>query len=574
MKQRSVFGLIAIGAVALVLIGCAVFYWLLPRNTTNLAAATNGTMSEPSAAIFIPKQAPLMVSMLINPERLPALSGNGVVSLLQNTVFTNSGINYQKDIQPWLGEEVTLAVTTPDIDRDDENGLQPGYLMALATAQPEKSEEFVDLLFSQRALADNQLVVEGYEGVKLFYDYPELTESQNQPKPVENLPPLASALVGDSFVLFANDPQVLRNAVNNVQAPDVNLLSSNQYQKAIQELPKEPVLATAFINFPTLAQWQGSQLVDPVFNSQMISLKFSNKGLLADNIILAASNELPVSTPLATPTAALQWIPDTARLVLTGKDLSNLDNTAMAQFWMQLTNTISGSHVDKISQWVEPLAYMQNFRKIDLSEDILSWVKGEYALGLLPNKGKKAPDWILVVDKGDGEAGISRLDGIAAESGLSINSFSLDQQKILAWTQIKAAANPQNTQEDKSFNVEAQIRGLHTTLGDYEIFASSIAAMDKILATQKKNFTQNPYFQNGLKVMSSSNQGYAYFDWSTGEAMLKQKLPIIQLFSVLSKPIVSKFLSPQNFERVSLIFSSDSSNPEFLKASLFVQLES
>lgn len=574
MKQRSVFGLIAIGAVALILIGCAVFYWLLPRNTTNLVAATNGTMSEPSAAIFIPKQAPVMVSMLMNPERLPALSSNGVVSLLQNTVFTNSGINYQKDIQPWLGEEITLAVTTPDIDRDDENGLQPGYLMALATAQPEKSEEFVDLLFSQRALADNQLVVEEYEGVKLFYDHPELTEEQNQPKPVKNLPPLASALVGDSFVLFANDPQVLRNAVNNVQAPDVNLLTSDQYQKAIQELPKEPVLATAFINFPTVAQWQGSQLVDPVFNSQMISLKFSNKGLLAENIILAASNELPVSTPLATPTAALQWIPDTAGLVLTGKDLSNLDNTAMAQFWMQLTNTISGSHEDKISQWVEPLAYMQKSGQIDLSEDILSWVKGEYALGLLPNKGKKAPDWILVVDKGDGEAGISRLDGIAAESGLSINSFSLDQQQILAWTQIQAAANPQNTQEDKSFNVEAQIRGLHTTLGDYEIFASSIAAMDKILATQKKNFTQNPYFQNGLKVMSSSNQGYAYFDWSTGEAMLKQKLPIIQLFSVLSKPIVSKFISPQNFERVSLIFSSDNSNPEFLKASLFVQLES
>ncbi|MDJ0673967.1 MAG: DUF3352 domain-containing protein [Calothrix sp. MO_167.B42] len=572
MKQRSVFGLIAIGAVALVLIGCAIFYWLLPRSTTNLA--TNGTMSEPNAAIFIPKQAPVMVSMLINPERLPASSGKGVVSLLQNSVFTNSGINYQKDIQPWLGEEITLAVTTPDIDRDDENGLQPGYLMALATAQPAKSQEFVDLLFSQRVLAGNQLVVEEYEGVKLFYDHPEPTQSQNQLKQVENLPPLASALVGDSFVLFANDPQVLRNAVNNVQAPDVNLLSSDKYQKAIQELPKEPVLATAFINFPTVAQWQGLQLVDPVFDSQMVALKFSNKGLLAQNIILAASDKLLISTPLTTPTAALQWIPDTAGLVLTGKDLSNLGNTAAAQFWMQLTNTISGSRGGKTSQWVESLAYMQNSPKIDLSGDILSWIKGEYALGLLPNKGKKAPDWILVVDKADGQAGISRLDGIAAASGLSINSFSLDQQKISAWTQIQAATNSQNTQKDKSFNVDAQIRGLHTTLGDYEIFASSIAAMDKILATQGNNFTQNPYFQNGLQIMSDSNQGYAYFDWSTGEAMLKQKLPIIQLFSALGKPFVSKLLPSGNFARVSLIFSSEGSNTEFLKASLFLQLES
>ncbi len=202
-------------------------------------------------------------------------------------LLANSGINYQKDIQPWLGEEITLAVTTPDIDRDDKNGLQPGYLMALATAQPEKSREFVDLLFSQRVLAGNQLAVEEYEGVKLIYDYPELNQEQNKPKHIKDLQPLASALVGNSFVLFANNLQVLRDAVNNVQAPDVNLLSSPQYQKAIQQLPKESHLATAFINFSTVAQWQGLQLIDPVYDSQMVALKLSNKGLFAENIILS-----------------------------------------------------------------------------------------------------------------------------------------------------------------------------------------------------------------------------------------------------------------------------------------------
>nr|WP_088241471.1 DUF3352 domain-containing protein [Calothrix rhizosoleniae] len=85
MRPRSVFSLIAIGAVALLLIGSAIFYWLLPRNTPSLIT-NRGTISEPSAAIFIPKQAPIMVSMLVNPEDLPALSRNGISSQLQNSV--------------------------------------------------------------------------------------------------------------------------------------------------------------------------------------------------------------------------------------------------------------------------------------------------------------------------------------------------------------------------------------------------------------------------------------------------------------------------------------------------------
>ncbi len=569
MRLRSVFSLIAIGAIALLLIGSAIFYWLLPRNTPSLIT-NRGTISEPSAAIFIPKQAPIMVSMLVNPEGLPALSRNGISSQLQNSVLANSGINYQKDIQPWLGEEITLAVTTPDIDRDDKNGLQPGYLMALATTQPEKSREFVDLLFSQRVLGGNQLAVEKYEGVKLIYDYPEPNQQENKLKQGKDLQPLASALVGDSFVLFANNLQVLRDAVNNVQAPDVNLLSSPQYQKAIQQLPKEPHLATAFINFSTVAQWQGLQLIDPVYDSQMVALKLSDKGLLAENIILAASKELPISTSLSTPTTALNWIPNTAGLVLTGKDLSNLDNTALAQFWTQLANTISGSSRNTISQWVKPLTDVQNPWGIDLYQDIFSWVKGEYALGLLPNNGKKAPDWILVVDKSDGKAGISRLDQIAASSGLSINSFSLDQQKLLAWTQIQAAANPQN---NKYFNIDAQIRGLHTTLGDYEIFTSSIATMDKILTTEANSFMKSPSFQNSLHVMPFPNQGYAYLNWNKGEEVIKYQFPIIKLFTALSKPFVNKLLPRSDLDQVSLTLSSDSSHTDFLKASLFLQLE-
>jgi len=82
-----------------------------------------------------------MVSLLVNPDRLesflaarPGQRRRARQELNQKTnLLANTGLDYQRDIQPWLGDEITLAVTTIDIDRDEQNGRQPGSLMALAT---------------------------------------------------------------------------------------------------------------------------------------------------------------------------------------------------------------------------------------------------------------------------------------------------------------------------------------------------------------------------------------------------------------------------------------------------------
>ncbi len=114
--------------------------------------------------------------------------------------------------------------------------------MALATTQPEKSREFINLLFSKRVLAGGNLATEEYQGVKLLYD---------NPPPKQEF--LAGAAVGDKFILFANDLKVLKDAINNVQAPDLNLNSSGQYQKATQQLPKKQFWAISE-SYPTIAQ--------------------------------------------------------------------------------------------------------------------------------------------------------------------------------------------------------------------------------------------------------------------------------------------------------------------------------
>ncbi|MBD2528736.1 DUF3352 domain-containing protein [Nostoc flagelliforme FACHB-838] len=547
-RQRSFIGFIIAGAIALLVIAIAGFYWFFAKSPVNLIGSTSG----PGATIFVSKLSPVMVSLLTNPDRLQALEREEELSKLKTSLFAKSGIDYKQDIQPWLGDEITLAITTLDIDREQENGQQPGYLLALATNQPEKSREFVELLFSKRALAGANLAVEQYKGVKLISD---------NSQPEQDL--LAGAVVGEGFVLFANDLKVLRDAINNVQAPDLNLTSSADYQKAIKELPKGG-LAIAFLNLPIVAKWQGLELAEQLYNSQIISLSLNPKGLLAETTFLTTSETAPPSPALSKPVGALQYVPASAGLAISGSNLSHLGDSDLAKLWRQATATIYGSEEDVISRLAKPVADVQKRWGINLPKDIFSWVLGEYAIALLPDKEQTTPHWIFVVEKSqDVEQGVAHLDAIASSNGLSISPLTIDQQKISAWTELSTTTKKSDV-KGGSFSIETKVRGLHTTLGNYEVFTSDLETMDEILTAKDNSIIDNPNFQDSIAAIPLPNQGYVYLDWAKSQNLLERQIPILKLVEVLGKPFFNNLRS--------LTVSNYGTDTRSLKGGIFFKL--
>lgn len=545
-RQSSFFGFLVAGAIALLVIVIAGFYWFV-KSPVNLIAST----SQPSAAIFVSKLAPVTASLLVNPDRLQALERDGELSKLKTSLLAKSRIDYKQDIQPWLGDEITLAITTLDIDRDPENGQQPGYLMALATKQPQKSREFVELFFSKRALAGANLAVEQYKGVKLIYD---------NSQPEQDL--LTGAVVGEGFVLFANNPKVLREAINNVQAPDLNLTKFPEYQKATKQVPKGS-LAVAFLNLPMVAKWQGLELSEKTYDSEIISLALNPKGLLAETTFLASS-EIATSSPLLSkPVEALQYIPASADLAISGSNLSNLGNSDLAKLWKQATATIYGSGKDVIPL-LKPLADIQKRWGVNLAEDIFSWVQGEYAIALLPQQ--TTPHWIFLVENTEGvQQGVAHLDAIASSNGLSISPLTLGKQKISAWTELVTTSKQPNIKERPSLSIEAKVQGVHTTLGNYEIFTSDLETMDEVLTAKDNSLIDNPNFQDSIAAIPQQNQGYIYLDWSKSQNLLERQLPILKLVEVLGKPFFDKLRS--------LTISSYGTDTRSLKGGVFFQLD-
>lgn len=569
----------------LLLVAAGGFFWLTSHSPLTLLRET--AVVEPTAAIFVPKQAPVMVSLLVNPDRLAAFQqlatrpGNRRRALaqfkeLENSLLSNLDLDYQQDIQPWVGNEITLAVTSLDIDRNRENAAQPGYLVAFTTKNPQAARESLQLFYSRQAIAGTtDLVFEQYKGVNLIYrrPIPGLTVSTDSSASNPTSETLTSAVVGDRFVLFANHPKVLRDAINNVQVGNLSLADDLEYQQMLQSLT-EPRIGLSVVNLPALAAWISNQPL-PVRNSfeasQTLTLAFSldRQGLLAQTAVLSSKSSTENRTPiLSQPVAALDYIPAQSALAIAGTDLNQLWNQFTAGLASE--NTLSVLIDQAIATW-------QSRWGIQLPHDIFSWVQGEYALSLLPRPDSMNPDWIFVAQKAaetETVEAIDHLDAVAKKRGLSVGQLSLGEYPITAWTKLVTAEAVAN-KTDRLVSLKAQVEGVHASVGNYEIFTTSIEAMDEALKGLNHSLLKSDRFQYAIAPLPRDNDGYLYLDWAKSQALIERQLPIVRVVELIGKPLfdhlrslsISSYGIDKGVQRSKLFFqladhpSGKSSNP-------------
>lgn len=534
----------------------------------------DGDKISPAASIFVPKQAPFMASLLVNPDQLeevfqqtvPGKSRQQISRQLQQlkaSLLAPTQVNYSTDIQPWLGNEITLAMTTPDIDRDSENGWQPGYLLAIATKDPQASREFLTHFWENKPLVGHELVLEDYAGVQLIYSNAfqasELIPLAGGIQPLSG--DWATAVVGDRFVLFGNHPKVLREAINNVQAAGLNLQDYPPYQAAIEPIinnPKNPQIGLAFINMPQLLAWVNNRpflanfaadtelnwdLDQPeMYDNLALFLGVKKQELVAEvavNLLEQGEAENSKTGVLSSPVAALKYIPASVDILFASSNL--------AEFWQKFSPTLAKEGI--ISALVNPpLTKLENNWQINLPADIFSWVNGEYALGLIGSNTPN-PDWIFVAEKGENTAkGIANLDAIARQAGDNTGSVTLENRPLFAWTKLTTA----QVEAGGTLSLKAKVQGLHTTVDNYEIFASSINTLQLALnaANHQAHHTANSEsilaqatFREASETLVAPNYGYIYLNWPNAAKLLKREFPILQLLEIAGKPIFDHLAS-------------------------------
>jgi hypothetical protein len=550
MKRRSFYTILAAAAAVLLLIGLSGFAWLFSQSPLSLLGGTK--TPNPQSIIFVPKQSPAMASLMVSPDRLEALqlalatpdhrkAQRAEFAALRDGLL-GEGLSYQRDVQPWLGNEVTLAVTTLDIDRDSSNGNQPGYLMAVTTQDSTRSREFLQLFWQKRAL-NQDLTFDNFKGTQIIYG------SVNRPNQTDAPPiTLASAVVGNRFVLFANSPKVLRDAINDVQAAELNLSNDTDYQTAIAALsPKR--IGLAYLNFPQLAALSGDlkgleNLPAEAYRSMGVGFGLDRQGLVANTALLGNTATI---AQLSQPSSGLKYLPSVTPISFSGNHLD--------QFTSHLTQGIAPYKL-ATSLFQQPLQNWGKQWNLDLSQDIFAWAQGNYAFGLLPQKNQ-ATDWIFVVDKAsspDFQQGLSKLDDRAHQQGLTTGQVQVAGQPVSAWTKLASEGN--------STDLKAKAIGAWTEIDQSVILASSIEAMEQALTASKRSLLQSHQFGQAISRLDRNNNGYLYLDWPTTKPILAKQLPIVQILDLVAQPLIknlksitiSSYGGQNNLTRGSLFF--------------------
>lgn len=158
----------------------------------------------------------------------------------------------------------------------------------------------------------------------------------------------------------------------------------------------------------------------------------------------------------------------------------------------------------------------------------------------------------------EAETAINYLDELAEKQGYSVGNLPLFDSTMKAWTKLETKGKNQ-----RLISLNAQVKGVHTTIDNYEIFSNSIELLSKTVAQQENSLLNSEKFQDAIAALPLNNDGYFYIDWQNSSPVF-EKVPLLKVIRLASSSLL------KNLE--SLTLSSEGSQNGIRRANIFLNL--
>jgi hypothetical protein len=531
MKQKSFFVGLTIAAIGLLIFSMVAIAKVVNANPHNLA-----TNLQPQAAQFLPRRSPLVASFLVNPDQLTLAaklatkpsdrrSLNQEITNLKTQLKQTWALDYDQDLKPWLGSEVTLAVTTTDLDRDPNNGSQAGYLIAFATERPSLAQKYLDKFWQTQAQAGADLAFEQYQGVSLIS-----TKTPNGgSSKSKSIEAIANARIG-KFILFANDPSVIRNAINNLQAPSLALANNPDYLNSLKQFTDQG-FALAYINPKEIKGLfakvgvENSEILTANFNDSIptaltLGFRTNDLGIEAETILAVnAASDIALSQTSA-GIDILKYISGGSSLIV-GNDLAKTFGYIFS-LDLQINPALQ-----------QAIAKLEQTLDFTLSSESVNWITDQYAIALSPSidpdldpdlKNKQSQNWLLIAENKNPEkvkAAITQLDQDArTKSKFTVGEITIKDQPLTLWTKL----NPIEASKTVTGKVALVHTEIATKTNNYVLISDSIATIETAL-TSSSILDSDPVFKTIASTIGTKN-GLVYLNAQDLHSLITLKPPL------------------------------------------------
>ena len=550
MKIKPIFIGIAVVGVLLLVLSLSAVGKIFGANPRDVLA---GVKTQPLAVKFLPQRSPLFLSFLVNPDKLELFtqlaakpSDRGDVrhelSNLKQQLQQNWLLDYERDIQPWLDQEITLAVTDVDLDQQPANGLQTGYLLAFAAKDADLAKTSIDAFWQRLAVNGSDLGFEQYQGISI------LNTSFAEDKPA-----IAGTTL-DKFVLFANDTRVLHKAIDALQKPDLALVNLTNYRDRLAQFNTGKNVGKVGVAYVNLAEL-GEELPK---ESLLMSLSFDKLGIRAKTALNLETSE-QIKTAVDTQTIKLKNPP---------KNSSNIANKIPSASSVIIGNnlgeTLQELQNTLIPEWKQAL--IKAIAPITLDSNTLAWAQHDYAIALLP-KANHALDWLLVAkveDTNVTKEAIADLDRLIRNK-LTVGEISLKAQPVTIWTNLSANDNSK---------VSGNVVAAHTQTKDYVYLSNSLAVLESSLTLKNsESIAASKSFKTISAKLPSDRLTYGYIDKNLDLSWVQTSLLNLKEASEITQNISNSPLA-QTFKHIEVGgFAITSTDKSMQNGELFLILK-
>jgi hypothetical protein len=420
MKKSKKPSLVLTLSAAGLLIGAgSVAYWLLSQRQISSSDLLVGANIIPGDALFA-------VSLTTDPQQWQKLREFGTKETqaeldknlieLRDRFLTNNGYDFQKDIAPWVGNDVTIAILAPAIankavpkpvtTNQDAASDQQSMVMVLPVKNPEIAK---NILAQPKALKQGKWIDRTYQGI---------TIKQSEGQAGENL---SAALLDRRFLVITDSPKATERAIDAYKN-QTSLATTGGFAENFPKIANYQRFGQFYVNVPTAAKIAAASPNRPL-PAQVLAQLQNNQGLAGTMTL----------EPEGIRFKGVSWLnPNSQRVLAVENKAGKMQSRLPAETLMML----SGGNLQRL--WgdyiltsqrnpLSPIAPEQirggikSLTDLDLDKDLLSWMKGEFSLSLIPTTVKQgSPDdfrvgllfMVQASNRQSAEASIKQLDEV------------------------------------------------------------------------------------------------------------------------------------------------------------------
>ncbi|MEH2047333.1 DUF3352 domain-containing protein [Nostoc sp.] len=388
MKKNKKPSLVLTLSAAGLLIGAgSVAYWLLAQRQISSSDLLVGANIIPGDALFA-------VSLTTDPQQWQKLRQFGTKETqteldknlvqLRDRFLTNNGYDFQKDIAPWVGDDVTIAILAPATGNKpapkpvttNENVVSDQQSMVMVL--PVKNSEIAKSILAQpKTLKQGKWVDRIYQGIAI---------KQSEAQAGQNF---SAALLDGRFLVITDSPKATERAIDAYKNK-TSLVTTGGFTENFPKIANYQPFAQFYVNVPTAAKIAAASPNRPL-PAQVLAQLQNNQGL-AGTITLESEG---------IRFKGVSWLnPNSQRVLVVENKAGKMQNRIPAETLMMLTGgnlqrlwrdyvlTSQGNPLSPIAP-EQIRGGIKSLTDLDLDKDLLSWMKGEFSLSVIPATPKE-----------------------------------------------------------------------------------------------------------------------------------------------------------------------------------------